>query len=328
MGDPAGPGTLGISDGAWATFVERVRAGYVVPIIGSRLLSPPAPERERLAESWAEETQFPLAGTTNLPLVAQYAEWRSTDPDDFFQRAQAARDRLQPNFDGTPELDRDHPVRLLAELPFEHYVTTSYSGLLADAIRTYRPGGASPEEISCLWNPEERAYDIDEVTEHYAGVPTRAAPFVLHLIGRMRDPASLVITELHHMQFTDRLASVRGEVRGATAIMPTASLKALANSSWLFLGYSAADLNFRSLLRAFGDLVSTTANRRRQVVAVQLLKEDALPGREQEADDFLSSYFGRLLSRADNEVEVLFGEAGPFLRALRDAVLSDADGRR
>ena len=304
---------LGLSSIDTAAFVDRVRRGFVVPIVGSRLLAPPRPDRLQFAERLADRVRFPLAQTTNLPLIAQYAERRASDPGAFLDSSlEIVRDL---STDDAGDLDADHPVRLLAALPFDLYVTTSYDDLLSEAIRIYRPGGASPREVSCLWNPDERLWDPDARLHHDA-VPSQDEPMVLHLLGRYSDPASMVLTEMQHMRLTDRLQSVRADGRGETDLMPASVLQALATRSWLFLGFSAADLNFRSLLRALGDVVPTRANRYRQVVAVQLLSEDAVDEREDEADDFLSWYFGRLLGREESEVEVMFGEAGDFLSRL------------
>lgn len=309
--------SFGIDERTWTTLCRRVAKGEAIPVVGSRLRAPLFPLPEELAYRWAKELEYPLANTSELALVAQYARENAPDVnallDDFkrFTEAQYSEADLDAALD---TIDMDHPIRRLAELPFDTYITTTYDGLLAGALRKFRPN-ANPIEISCLWRPEDRGWDFENETREFYTEASLKRPIVFHLHGRLADSASMVLTEADHMVFTARLSANETESAPVAALFPPAITDALAKRSWLFLGYGAADHNFRGLLRALGERVQN----RLQVVAVQLQKGDAIDdGHREEADTFLTSYFQRLLD--DRPVEVVVTDARGFLLEVQRSI--------
>lgn len=211
-----------------------------------------------------------------------------------------------------------------AELSFELYVTTTYDDLLVRALKSYRDD-CEPIELSCQWDPPNRTW-IAKGGENYRSEPSLLRPIVFHLHGTFSDPNSLVLTETNHMNLTAKLHRqvVGGQdivddgddqrPTGSGPLLPPKVRDLLSPSSWLFVGYGAADRNLRGVIYALNNQVG---RRKKQAVAVQLQKGDALGGRRDEADEFLTEYFSRLL---DTNVEVVIGDAGPFLVAVREGV--------
>lgn len=301
---------FGMSAGRWDTLLERIGKGHCIPIIGSQLLTGIAPRREELAVSWAEEIQYPLVRTTELSMVAefrgQYWPDKNTLLDEFQKFALAEQAKIG---DGWAD-EISHPLRSLAELPFDTFVTTSYFDSIEAAITRFRPN-AEPIGVACRWGPTDRDWfpeeDLDDLE------PSYERPVVFHLHGRVEEPGSLVLTESDHMAYADRLVRDLHQHQDTSSFIPAKLRNELTMSTWFFLGYGAADRNLRGLLRALGQQVTT----QRAAVAVQLEKGEAIDGREEPADLFLSTYFAQLLGRG---VEVVLHDVRDFLTQIKVSV--------
>jgi hypothetical protein len=121
----------------------------------------------------------------------------------------------------------------------------------------------------------------------------------------------MVLTERDHMTFTSNMAADSVQSVQKVPLLPPRIRGALAEASWFFIGYGAADRNLRGVLRALASQVRNI----KHTVAVQLQHDVAVPGREKEADAFLTEYFKRLLRR---DVDVVLTETKTFLAAIRD----------
>ena len=301
---------FGMSEGRWSTLLDRIGKGHCIPIIGSQLLKGIAPRREELAASWAEEIQYPLVRTTELSMVAEFRSQYWLDKNalltEFMEFALAEQAKIGDGW----EDETSHPLRSLAELPFDTFVTTSYFDSVEAAITRFRPN-AEPLSVACRWGPTDRDWfpeaDVDELE------PTFEKPVVFHLHGRVHDPGSLVLTESDHMAYADRLVRDLHQHQDTSSFIPAKLRNELTMSTWFFLGYGAADRNLRSLLRALGQQVTT----QRAAVAVQLEKGEAIEGREAPADLFLSDYFAELLGRS---VEVVLHDVRDFLAQIKVSV--------
>jgi hypothetical protein len=303
-----GANRFGLTENKWDSLCERITKGACVPVIGGELRRGIMPLSDELAHAWATQLNYPLQRDTELAIVAEYARTQAADEnqllDDF---AAFAKSKSVVSDDA---MDDGHPLRVLAELPFKIYITTAFDDLMATALRRFRPN-SNPVTVSCAWSPTER--DWDRSNEPEIPEPTLEAPIVFHLHGRWDDPASMVLTESDHIDFTLRIVGDSRQTAEKVMMLPPHIKNAMASNSWFFLGYGAADRNLRGLLRALGSQIDS----KRQAVAVQLQHDQAVAEREAEADDFLTRYFGRLLGR---QVDVVLQDAKPFLRAIKDEV--------
>jgi hypothetical protein len=188
------------------------------------------------------------------------------------------------------------PYRVMAELPFPMYITTSATSLLEEAlIDTHQRPGVD-------WKPNVDFFDWDQPIDTGSGrrpdglTPPAARtapqagdaqvrPLVYRLFGYIDDPESLVVTEDDHYAWLEswtanRRVSVLNEVTSA-----------LAGTTLLFLGFGLHDADFRVLFRAIKALKGSDRLRKWSHVAVQLNPESQLIEPEA-AQEYIESYFG------------------------------------
>ncbi len=301
---------FGLPARSWRALCDRIRKGVCVPVIGGQLRAGVIPVPEELARRWANDLGYPLVRNRELAMVAEFARQEAADDDDlaelFVEFVHAQVGELADDC-----LDRG-PFRLLAELPLNVYITTAFDDLMARALRRFRPN-CVPRSISCRWNAEAGRGQTEPDESESMFEPSMREPVVFHLHGRWDDPPSMVLTERNHMAFVSRFAADSQQDAQKVAMLPPPIRRALADGSWFFIGYGAADPNLRGLLRALGSQISNT----RQAVAVQLQHDDAVDGREREADQFLTHYFSRLLRE---KVDVVLDDAMTLLTAIKQEV--------
>jgi hypothetical protein len=303
--------SFGLSEPVWQSLCRRVRAGACVPVIGGQLREGVLPLPEELATGWADRLGYPLARRTELAMIAEFARDVTADESALLDEFVAFVDE-QVGVVDEALLDGGHPYRLLAELPLSLYITTAYDDLMVRALRRFR-ANATPRPVSCRWDPSDRNWEpTDDLIEDE---PTLEHPVVFHLHGRWHDPPSLVLTEQDHIEFTTKLGADSDQSAQKQALLPAKVKEALARNSWFFVGYGAADRNLRGLLRTLATQVRT---KDKHAVAVQLQHDVAVEGREQQADDFLTGYFRRLL--LGRRVDVVLTDARTFLGAVNSAV--------
>jgi hypothetical protein len=151
----------------------------------------------------------------------------------------------------------DHPLRLLANLPFKVYVTTSYHRFLEAAL--FQAGKQPVSEIY-PWNPalEKSTTTIFQQVPNYA--PSDNRPLVYHLFGRDDLPDSLVLSENDYLDLLIKISFDKGGSRtGANTSakgeliaqgLPEVIIDRLVyDSSPLLLGYELEDWDFRVLFR-------------------------------------------------------------------------------
>ncbi len=322
---------FGLSEQSWRSLCQRIAKNKCVPVVGSRVREDMMDLPEKIAEDWADERGYPLQERDELAIVAEFVRNNHADDDalitDFM-------DFVTPRLPHGPlDLPSGHPLRTLVELPFELYVTTCYDDLLSRALRTYRDN-CEPVEISCQWDPTPAREWEPASAQDFFQKPTLDRPVIFHLHGRFANPQSLVLTEMNHLELTSKLhrgvdagtqtpggedgAGADGPLRGTPPLLPPEVRSRLASGAWFFIGYGAADSHLRGLLTALNKQVKST----KQAIAVQLQKGHAVDGMEEQADEFLTEYFTRLL---ETPVEVVMSDAGPFLSAIRESVDTELD---
>jgi hypothetical protein len=188
------------------------------------------------------------------------------------------------------------PYRVMAELPFPMYITTSATSLLEEALID------AHQRPDLDWKPNVDFFDWEQpidtgmdrrpdgTTPQVPGPSPQAGeledvPLVYRLFGYIDDLDSLVVTEDDHYAWLEswtanRRVSVLNEVT-----------RALAGTTLLFLGFGLHDSDFRVLFRAIKALKGSDRLRKWSHVAVQLNPESQLIEPEA-AQDYLESYFG------------------------------------
>ncbi len=320
----------------WPAVLANIRDGDCTPILGPGLMETLIGSRREMARRWADTYHFPMApeDREDLPQVAQYLA-KNLQP--MFPRKELGRylheeliDRihtlLDPSKPEYPALlqsvdllaplndlftavaalrqfsDPGEPHLVLASLPIRIFVTTDPTSLLAKALEK---AGKHPVEEFCRWNQDvEWTPSIYDIEPTYS--PSIARPLVYHLLGRLDEPRSLVITEDDYFDF----------LIGATKrndLIPKTVRSALVDSGLLFLGFRLDDWDFRVLFRT---LMQQEGKSRRNEYAHVAAQVDPEEGRILEPDRarrYLESYF----RSPDINISIFWGSVEDFVRELR-----------
>ena len=292
----------------WSDTRERIERGDIVPFVGNSISTQHAfkGRYEQTVHRWAEKIDCPWSVWQEVS-VAQYSLLRE---DEFSARSSyltclkdalldvaqddaavskkqfdiaeenwaqegysfsdLARDLGYLNFDDMPE----HPLSVLAMLPFPIYVTTSYHRFLETALEQY--GRAAYRSEFYPWSPGLADCAKSVFQENPAYRPTAQEPLVYHLYGWDEDPTSLVLTENDYLDFLINVTQDMGRTRvGGQAEgqgLPTVVVNTLIhNSSPLLLGYDVRAWDFRVLFR--GLIAAKTAQRQARGLCIQVPRE-------------------------------------------------------
>jgi hypothetical protein len=302
----------------------RITEENCTPIVGSGVAAEDGilPTREKVASDWADRRQAPMLdqAKTDLASVAQYV---TVDCDDHAvardELSQYLRSYLKSEHGAKlPHIDwrkgsldkhiqavgkyqreasagKDSYSRLAAlELPV--FVTSSWSGLLEDALRDAEK------------KPVTRHF------EWYRNRPSTSpadfsieSPLVYHLFGTLDAPQSLVLTEDDY--FTWLRAWMKQVDKGAG--IPDYIKPPLMDGSLVFLGYGFDDWEFRIIFQAIKGFEGMHALRFSRHVGVQF-EAGALRIEPEAAQEYLEHYLG-----ADN-LDVYWGSCDEFLQELEE----------
>lgn len=271
--------TTSLDDPSWDTLIERIQGKRCTPFLGAGVS--PQPLAADIAQRWATQYRYPLPDSTDLARVTQYVAVTLGD-------SMVPKERLLDLFRQTQPPDfkeMSEPHGLLADLPFELYITTNYDDFL---VRALVSRNRNPHRVVCCWN--------SSIEPSIPEPPTTAGPWVFHLHGSDDDPQSIVLTEDDYVDFLVQMQD--------REVLPHYVEKALNNTQLLFMGYSLTDWTFRVLYR--GVVLSRPNSQQRTHVAVQL------PRGEAAAEEYLNKYFG------DMKVRVFWGTAKEFVSELRE----------
>ncbi|SRR6266545_3114120 len=282
----------------WRTLVTRIGRGQCTPFLGAGVNDQTIlPLGGTIAETWADENQYPLEDRYDLARVAQYLAITGLDPmdckDDLCERW--FTNVPLPDFN-----DAKNPLGLLADLPLPLYITTNYDSLLYKALRLK---GRDPIREFCRWNDHPQILSRKSVWEGNAGYrPIKDAPVVYHLHGIDEVRPSLVLTEDDYIDFLVRIS------QPANKLLPAFIQEAMAGTSLVFIGYRMADWTFRVLFR--GLVNASPKGLQRVSMAVQLP-----PGKNAEEQEriqnYLDAYYGSM------QTLVFWGTAEEFTEKLR-----------
>jgi hypothetical protein len=306
----------------WPFLLEAIERGWCTPFLGPRVNAGLLPDADTMAEKLAERYGYPLKERKNLAQVAQFMA--VNDPylmrDAYLrllQRSLFSYLGLKPSkeekqrfraasFTETAEalnwaqrvldVQETQIHHLLANLQLPLYVTTNADSFMIEALKHK---GLSPRRIGPRWQPQAG-------TPQYilSPPPSRKEPVVLHLNGHDGDPEQqrhLVLAEDDYLAHFVRLS------RDQETILPMNVLTAISQHTFLFLGYSVEDWDFRVLLQGLIAPIAQTGHEKLHV-GVQFE-----PEQEREADnviDYLRRYLGRF------NIEIYWGTSQQFVTEL------------
>jgi len=253
------------------SFVERIRAGRVVPIISDEaLFDLVLGGHAAFTRAYADYIEYPMPDRENLVKMAKYyklhaklkeqelkadylnyiknhvyrmAEADAADADLLAEAADQIDRKTMSEFArllGYPRLGKaqDEPLPVLANLPFKTILTTSPFTFIEDALRA---AGKSPRTEICRWRKELDT--IDSVIDA-AYKPSAAEPLVFHLHGLDAYPDSLVLTEDDYLEFLVNVS--QGQGNEAADRIPALVRKVLSDDL-IVLGFSLTNWAFRVL---------------------------------------------------------------------------------
>jgi hypothetical protein len=305
----------------WTGLIRMIQQGKCTPIIGPRVYGRWIPNRSEIAQRWAIQHGYPFGDKVNLARVAQYmassqgedfprGELMDTSMKELLRRLP---EELRPakktnsltelvNAVGFQNLVGDDPNevhRVLASLNLPLYLTTNFTSFMTEALQA---NSRRPARELCRWN--ERLDGLPSIFEDRLDyVPTPEEPLVYHFFGADDEADSMVLTEDNYF---DWLVNISAE----SERVPPVILKAMSNTSLMFLGYSLHDIEFRVIMRG---LVATRGQRRNfKHVAVQLDVDDVKVENLESVQTFLQQYFQHA------EINVYWGSVEQFIAELKE----------
>ena len=277
------------------SFVDRIRAGSVVPVVSHEaLIDLVFGGCEGLVNRYAEFIEYPLPGPRHLremtkfrSITKEMTDWdlkheyldlvkshiyflaqdAGADEETLAEAEEqvdvltvtAFADLLHyPNFSAP----REDPLLILANLPLPVYITTSPFGLIEAALVK---AGKQPRSEICRWRSSLDGEPSVFADRDYA--PSEHEPLVYHLFGLDSRADSLVLTEDDLLQFLVAAAQGKGK---DTDRIPSRVRQAVLDSALVLLGFNITEGIFRTL---FWGLLKQTGSDDKGIFTVQARPE-------------------------------------------------------
>ncbi len=292
------PNKLG--DGDWDLLLRRIKDGKCTPFLGSGVCCEKIPVGSRIASEWAKKYEYPMKDSDDLIHVAQFVAVTKEDKmfpkEEMCKKIKEKLKEVAPSYFDNP----DEPLRVLADLPLPVYITTNYDDLMEQALKNR---GKTPIQEICRWN--KYAMQSKRTSSNY--FPTREKPLVFHLYGTYEIQGSLVLTEYDYLDFLAAMS--RTAISSKQNILPPRIQEAFTDTSLLFLGYRIADWDFHVLFRILADYLK---DRDIKHLSVQLVTGNVAETHEEEAQEYLDSYF------SDLKIHVYWQDCYEFVKELRE----------
>jgi SIR2-like domain len=295
----------GWSNEEWRNLLLAIRNKQCTPFLGAGASAGVIPTGNAIAKVMAKDYEYPFRHRYNLTRVAQYGAVAVAETSPKFKVKEIIETSIQLN--GLPKFeDPDELHRVLAELPFSVYITTNYDDFMFQALEVV---SKSPRLEICRWNEakKQRTSLNDASNEENKFLPVPNHPVVYHLHGHLDDTNSIVISEDDYLNFLIKISEDSDLIPGYVA-------PAFTNSTFLFIGYSLEDMNFKVLFRKFaGEMLRGTGDRH---VSVQIApRRFETPMKLKARAEKQIEYLQKQLS--DQKVKVYWGSANEFARELR-----------
>ncbi len=326
----------------WDALVSDIREGQCVPVLGPDLVQSFLGSTRELAKKWAERYEFALAprDRDDLAQVAQYLRYRESRNTVVTALREHFVSRIRNRFRSTlEEIDRSEGTnlltrevkpgvlddllrrlgkwqrsrvksdvhRLLAKLPVPVFISANRDDLLYDALVEE---GKKPQVHLCTWRV------MGDAPQHFGDKippgfePSKEAPLIFQVFGRLRYPQSLVLTEDDYFDFL--IAVTRNETLEMAAV-PGAVSRALASSGLLLVGFQADDWDFRALFRGIMRQPGSALGQDFTRVAVQFNPAEGQSIDPDRASRYLNSYF-----QQNQNTSVFWGSPEEFVTKLAD----------
>ena len=328
----------GQTDVSWTQLILDIHRGKCVPILGAGVLEPMLGGTREVARELAEKNGYPFAvgGRDDLPQVAQFLETMRTPAAPQVQvpvlaemaetvgrrysRAAAAhaagpdpgavlRDRLAVAW-GEYRVGRPfEPHQYLAGMTtIKTLVTTNPDDLLERALAA----AGRPAKVHRWGGAADDAPDP-------AGL-VGGGPQVFHLMGRLDDLDSVVLTEDDYFEFLTANARRATQTKNEALSGDMADILlqgALASSALVFLGFRITDWDFRTVCRLLADQTGKGGRRKRTHIAVQVDPEDGTHEDAIQARNYIAKLCNRWIAEpSQSQVAVYWGTAEDFLEEL------------
>jgi hypothetical protein len=223
-----------LDDDAWddlLTFIEEKR---VIPIVGPELLQVRTDDGPRQLYDWAAEKLAARLGIDTAQLPERYT---LNDVVCWFFASRGRREeayvRLRAVLRET-QFEIPPALRQLAAITdFDLFVTTTFDGLLEQAINNERFGGAQSTDVL--------AYSPNRVADLPAERDRLQRPLVYHLFGRLSASPTYVISDEDVLEFICALQSEH--------LVPEKLFHELEHSHLLFIGSNFSNWLARLFLR-------------------------------------------------------------------------------
>lgn len=324
------PGFGGVAEGQelkWPVVLAQIKRKKCTPIIGLGLCEQIFGSRHEIARQWAEAYGFPMSPyeRDDFPRVSQYL---ATDQAGGFPRdellaglrkliLQRMNDEQRKSLGDVEvnelihhvgsDLRKSAPIdsyKVLADLGLPIYLTTDPTELLAQALREAKriPVVDYPRWHEDLENVEVYPSELKEELEYE---PTRERPLVFQLLGTLRVPESLVVTEDNYFDFLIGFTKNRD-------LIPKRLRAALVSTGLLFTGFQLEEWNFRVVLRCLLSLGGKEMLRDHRHVCAQM-DPNAISDPDG-ARRYLEKYFQ---TSTGPQVDVYWGSLEQFMGVLQ-----------
>lgn len=306
----------------WPFLLEKLERGQCSAFLGPRINAGLLPGQETVARELAAKYGYPLPDDQNLTRVAQFMAVH--DPhllrDDYvrlLQRSLFSYLGLKPTKEqkqrfrdaGLTEtaealdwagrvlqVQENEIHHLLASLPLPLYLTTNADSFMFEALRHQ---GRNPRRVGPRWEPQAGSPQYVLTPR-----PSPEEPVVFHLNGHDGDEEQrrhLVLSEDDYLAHFVRLS------RDQETILPMNVLSEISQHSFVFLGYTIHDWEFRVILQGLLKPIASTGGAKLHV-GVQLDVEQN-PNADK-VIDYLRRYLGRF------NIEIYWGTSQQFVAEL------------
>ncbi len=327
----------------WGPVVSILRSGKCTAFLGSGMLDNLLGPTREIARRLAEAHRFPLAPEDGdvLPRVAQFLKVVGGDDYPFLELQSYLKRQLRDRYpDALRELGAgasldDRIVRaglesqkqgarpevhdLLARMPFPLFVTTNPDTLLLHTLKkTVGPNGKLKAPHVRSFVPTRAAEGIDK--------PTVAAPLVYYLFRGFQDESVPVLKEdayqdepgpvLTEDDYFDYLLNIgNADMRKR---IPSDVLRAMVNTSLVFLGFRLDEWDFRILAKSIRALSGDFLQGNHLHVAVQLA-----PGERFLDPESARNYLKQQFHFGQKSLSIYWGTVEQFLTELWDKYQRD-----
>lgn len=282
------------NDSDWLLLTKYIRNNVCTPFIGAGACAGILPDGKSIARQFAKAVDYPFGDPESLPRVAQYYDMMNGPYSSHLDVMYALNSAL----DNHPPSKSKRAHEVLAQLPFNTFMTTNYDPLMQQALVNIRGKDCEPHTEICRWWQRDSSVVGSVVQGNYS------RPVVFHLHGDLSNVQSMVLTEDDYLQFLTAVTE-------REALIPANIVAAFRASALMFVGYSLEDISLRVL---FQRLAGFMAGNSFMHVAVQYSK----PPNATEADLVaLTKHLGYVSKRLKNvNIRLFWGDCDEFAEKL------------